>query len=158
MTDRVELQTEVDARRADVFALLSTTDGLRIWLDDADIEPRVGGAVRLRLRDAEAQGTVLAFDPPQHIGFTFDWVDEPLGRSSVLAFDVIDHGARAHVTLRHVGLPTRAQVELHDHLWRHWLRRFEDAVRAQPAAVETPPAVDRRISGRTTPPRAEAPR
>jgi len=137
MTDRVELQTEVDARRADVFALLSTSDGLRQWLDDAEIEPRVGGSVRLRLRDGEAEGTVLAFDPPQHIGLTFDWIDEPLGRASVVAFDVIDHGARAHVTLRHVGLPTRAQVELHEHLWRYWLRRFEDAARALPAEVET---------------------
>lgn len=137
MTDRVELQTEVDARRVDVFGLLSTPDGLRRWLDGAEIEPQVGGSVRLLLREAEAHGTVLAFDPPQHIGFTFDWVDEPLGRASVVAFDVIDHGARAHVTLRHVGLPTRALVELHEHLWRHWLRRFEDAARTLTEKVET---------------------
>ena len=137
MNDRVELQIEVDAEREAVFELVATAHGLRRWLDAAELEPRVGGDLRHRLRDTAAHGTVLAFDPPQHISFTFDWIDEPLGRASVVAFDVIDHGARAHVTLRHVGLPTRAQVELHDHLWRHWLSRFEDAVRALPSEVAT---------------------
>ena len=64
------------------------------------------GLVRLRLRDATAVGKVLAIDPPQHISFTWDWEAEPLGQVSVVAFDAIDHGARTHVTLRHVGLPT----------------------------------------------------
>lgn len=136
MSERVELQTEVAAHREDVFALLSTPEGLRAWLDDADIEPRVGGQVRLRLRDADAVGTVLALDPPQHISFSWDWIAEPLGRPSVVAFDVIDHGARTHVTLRHVGLPDRSQVELHEEMWRQWLRRFEDAARALPQKVE----------------------
>ena len=48
MSDRVELQLEVDAPRAAVFALLATADGLQQWLDAAELDPRVGGAVRLR--------------------------------------------------------------------------------------------------------------
>jgi uncharacterized protein YndB with AHSA1/START domain len=76
-----------------------------------------------------AVGKVLAIDPPQHISFTWDWEREPLGQLSVVAFDAIDHGARTHVTLRHVGLPSRAQAELHTEMWRHWLERFELAVR-----------------------------
>jgi uncharacterized protein YndB with AHSA1/START domain len=130
MIDRVELQTEVDAPRAAVFALLATAEGLRRWLDEAELEPRVGGAVRIRMRDAEAVGEVLAIDPPQHISFTWQWTSEPDSPASVVAFDAIDHGARTHVTIRHVGLPSRAQVELHAQLWRHWLGRFEPAARA----------------------------
>lgn len=135
--DRVELQTEVDAPRVMVYPLLATAEGLRRWLSDAELEPRLGAPVRLRLLDGEAHGEILAVDPPQHISFSWNWVDEPLGRPSVVAFDAIDHGARTHVTLRHVGLPNAEQVELHEALWRHWLRRFEDACRALPTKVET---------------------
>ncbi len=135
--DRVELQAEVDAPRVAVYPMLATADGLRRWLDDAELDERVGGDVRLRLLNAEAAGQVLALDPPQHISFTWDWVGVPLGATTVVAFDAIDHGARTHVTLRHVGLPSRRQVELHEAMWRHWLGRFEAAARALPRKVET---------------------
>ena len=137
MNDRVELQTEVDAPRVDVYPLLATAEGLGRWLDEAELEPRVGAGVRLRMLDAVAVGEVLAVDEPQHISFTFDWVDEPLRVATVVAFDAIDHGARTHVTLRHVGLPTARQVELHEQMWRHWLARFEAAARTLPEKVET---------------------
>jgi uncharacterized protein YndB with AHSA1/START domain len=135
VNDRVELQAEVDARRELVFPLFSTADGLRAWLDDAELEPRVGGALRVAMRDARAVGKVLALDAPQHISFTWEWLDAPLGQASVVAFDAIDHGARTWVTLRHVGLPSAAQVRLHEEMWRHWLERFTAACRALPAAI-----------------------
>jgi uncharacterized protein YndB with AHSA1/START domain len=130
MSDRVELQTEVDAPRALVFPLFATADGLRRWLDAAELEPRVGGELRVTMRDAQAVARVLALDPPQHISFQWDWADASLGAASVVAFDAIDHGSRTHVTLRHVGLPSRRQVVLHEQMWRHWLERFEEACRS----------------------------
>jgi uncharacterized protein YndB with AHSA1/START domain len=136
VNDRVELQTEVDAPRALVFPLFATAEGLRRWLDAAELDARVGGELRVTLRDAQAVGRVLALDPPQHISFTWDWPEQPLGATSVLAFDAIDHGTRTWVTLRHVGLPSVAQVELHDQLWRHWLERFDAACRALPRTDE----------------------
>lgn len=137
MSDRVELQTEVDAPRVDVYPLLATAGGVSRWLDDAELEPRVGAPVRLRMLDAVAVGEVLAVDEPQHISFTWDWEEEPLGVTSVVALDAIDHGARTHVTLRHVGLPSARQVELHEQMWRHWLERFEVACQALRPKVET---------------------
>ena len=128
MNDRVELQLEVDAPREAVFALWATAEGLRRWLDAAELEPHVGGGVRLRLRDAVATGQVVALDLPQHISFTWEWIGQRWPAPSVVAFDAIDHGARTHVTLRHVGLPTPAEVELHEEMWRYWLDRFADAV------------------------------
>ena len=130
MIDRVELQREVDAPRELVFPLFATADGLRQWLDAAELEPRVGGEVRVTLRDAQAGGRVLALDPPQHISFSWDWLDQPLGRPSVVAFEAIDHGTRTWVTLRQVGLPTTEQIRLHDEMWRFWLERFVEATRA----------------------------
>ena len=137
MSDRVELQRELDAARADVFALVSTADGLRAWLDEADIDARVGGSLRIRLRDSEAEGKVVALDPPQHISWTWRWVDEPAAAASIVAFDAIDHGARTHLTLRHVGLRDRQQVELHEEMWRYWLERLIAVVRQLPPKVET---------------------
>jgi uncharacterized protein YndB with AHSA1/START domain len=137
LSDRVELQLEVDAPRLAVFDLLATSAGLARWFDAAQMEPRVGAPFEFRLRDATASGEVLALDPPQHISFGWQWLEEPLVQPGVVAFDAIDHGARTHVTLRHVGLPNRRQVELHEALWRYWLRRFEAAARALPEKVET---------------------
>ena len=137
MNDRVELQTEVDAPRHLVFPLFATADGLRLWLDAATLDSRVGGELRATLRDAQAVGRVLALDPPQHISFAWDWVAQPLGGASVVAFDAIDHGARTWVTLRHVGLPSTAQVRLHEDVWRYWLERFVEACRVLPDKAET---------------------
>lgn len=136
MTDRVELQAEIEADRADVFALVATAEGLGSWLDGAELEARVGGVVRLLLRDSEVAGKILALDPPQHISFTWQWVDEPARAPSVVAFDVIDHGERAHLTIRHVGLRDREAVELHQELWRHWLDRLVNAARRLPRKVD----------------------
>jgi uncharacterized protein YndB with AHSA1/START domain len=130
MTDRIELQLEVDAPRESVYELFATETGLRRWLDAAELEPRVGGALSVRLRDATATGKVLALDPPQHASFTWEWSAQPDAPVMVVAFDAIDHGARTHVTLRHVGLRTRADSDLHQALWRHWLERFAEAVQA----------------------------
>jgi uncharacterized protein YndB with AHSA1/START domain len=137
LNDRVELQTEVDAPRVLVYPLLATAEGLAEWLDEAELDPRVGGRVRLRLRDAVALGEVLSVGPPQHISFSWDWEGQPLGKLSVVAFDAIDHGSRTHVTFRHVGLPGPGQIELHEQMWRYWLERFEAAARALPQKVES---------------------
>jgi uncharacterized protein YndB with AHSA1/START domain len=132
---RVELQAEVDGSRADLFSLVASAEGLRRWLDDADLEPRPGARVRFRLREAIAIGTVLAVDEPQHLSIGWDWEGEPLGVPSVVAFDLIDHGSRTHLTLRHIGFPGRASAELHSALWSHWFERLVAAARELPVAV-----------------------
>ena len=124
---RVELQAEVDGRRADLFELVSSAGGFRRWLDEAEFEPAVGKPCRFVLGDAIAVGKVLAISAPQHVSMTWDWEGEPLGAPSVVAFDLIDHGKRTHMTLRHVGLADRAQRELHDAMWRHWFGRLVEA-------------------------------
>ena len=135
---RVELQAEVDGRRDELFELVASADGLKRWLDDADVIAKVEGTVRLRLLSAWAVGHILAIDPPQHISWTWDWEAEPLGATTVVAFDLIDHGKRTHLTLRHVGFRSRAQLELHDALWRYWFGRLVEA--AVPAVTCSTPA------------------
>ena len=126
---RVELQAEVDGRRADLFALVSTVEGLRRWLDEADFEPIVSKPCRFVLGDGVALGKVLAVSAPQHVSMSWDWQGEPIGTPTVVAFDLIDHGRRTHLTLRHVGLADREQRELHEAMWRHWFGRLVAACR-----------------------------
>jgi len=121
--DRIELQAEVDAPRDRVWRLMATAEGLAEWLDEAQLEPRPGGPFCFRLLDAVATGQVIALDPPQHISLRWSWLDESAPQS-VVAFDAIDHGARTHLTLRHVGLRDSRQLELHEALWSHWFARL----------------------------------
>jgi uncharacterized protein YndB with AHSA1/START domain len=124
MDPRVELQAEIDAPRESVFELVATAEGLRRWLDEADFDPRVGGALRVRLREATATGRVLALAPPQHVSFSWDYPDEPLGAPSVVAFDAIEHGHRTHLTVRQVGFASTRSRDLHEALWRFWFPRL----------------------------------
>ena len=138
MDARVELQVEIDAPREVVFALVATSEGLARWLDAGSIEPRPGGAVRLRLLDAEVAGKVVALDPPQHLSFSWDYPSEPLAAPSVVAFDAISHGHRTHLTLRHVGLAGRRSREDHEALWRYWFPRLIEAAHAARSVVSQP--------------------
>ncbi|HEX5467095.1 MAG TPA: SRPBCC domain-containing protein, partial [Candidatus Limnocylindrales bacterium] len=97
---RVELQAELDVARDRVWPLLASAEGLGRWLDGAELDVRVGGALRLRLLEAVVTGTVVALDAPQHISLTWDYPDDPLGYQTVVAFDAIEHGPRTHLTVR----------------------------------------------------------
>jgi uncharacterized protein YndB with AHSA1/START domain len=163
---RVELQAEVPARREDVFALVSTLEGLRRWLDEAVPDPgaatggtdasgtadrgtgddeaplEVGGRLRVRMHEAIAECRVTSLEVPQHVGLTWSWAPgtgvPPAAagdRPTAVAFDLIDHGGRTHLTLRHVGLATHAEAEAHEQAWRHWFARLVRAAReGQPAS------------------------
>ncbi len=131
---RVELQAEVEGHRDALFPLVSTADGLQRWIDEATLDPRVGGGFRFRLLDGVAIGRVLAIEPVQHISYSWDWEGQPLGVATTVAFDLIAHGSRTHLTLRHVGFRRRSQVELHDALWRYWFPRLTAAARVRQTA------------------------
>jgi uncharacterized protein YndB with AHSA1/START domain len=134
---RVEHQADVPGRREDLFALVASAVGLARWLDAAELTASVGSEVRLTLRDAVAVGRVQAVDAPQHISWTWDWESEPLRAQTVVAFDLIDHAARTHLTVRHVGFRSRSQQQLHDALWRYWFARLVRAAKAE-ASVREP--------------------
>lgn len=137
---RVELQAEVGRRRESLFGLVSTADGLRRWLDAAELEPVVGGAFRFGMAEAVAHGTVVALGPPQHISFEWDWEGEPLPGASVVAFDLIDHGRRTHLTVRHVGLRREADRRVHEGVWRYWFARLVRAAETDPLEpADAPP-------------------
>ncbi|MDQ3493477.1 MAG: SRPBCC domain-containing protein [Chloroflexota bacterium] len=134
---RVELQAEVDVPREALFGMVATAEGLAAWLDEVEFRPEVGAHIGFLMREARATGEVLAVDPPQHVSWSIDWPDEPIGTLSVVAFDLVDHGHRTHITVRQVGFRTRAQRDLHEELWRYWFARLLEAARREVGADVT---------------------
>jgi glutathione S-transferase len=128
---RVELQAEIPTPRDAVYGLVSTAEGLRRWLDEAELVAQIGSPFRLRLTGAIAVGRVAAVDPPQHLSLAWDWEVQPLGRPTVVAFDLIGHGRRTHLTLRHVGFEDAAQRDLHEAMWRFWFSRLVAVAQAR---------------------------
>ncbi len=146
---RVELQAEVDGRREAIFPLVATAEGLAHWIDEATLDTRIGGGFRFRLLDGVAVGRVTALAPVQHVAYAWDWEAAPLGVATTVAFDLIAHGSRTHLTLRHVGFRTAAQTQLHDALWRYWFDRLVAAAQAAGAVLwsgrPTPAALSRPV-------------
>src|SRR5215213_9126262 len=78
-----------------VWRSLTTPDLLATWFAEADLEPRVGGCVELRIAIEQvperklsghvARGEVIAFDPPRT--FEYTWNDEN-GRDGRARFEL----------------------------------------------------------------------
>jgi len=55
-----------------VWAAVATPQGLREWLTAVDLEPRLGGAVALRLPEGTAPGRVTAWDVERVAEYTVE--------------------------------------------------------------------------------------
>lgn len=109
-----------------VWSFLTDGDKRRLWLADGEMEPRVGGAVRLRFHNAELTpkgetipehmqkhagvgetlGRVTRWDPPH--GLAFSWSGEPGEASEVrVTLEPASEG-KVRLTLVHSGLRNRA--------------------------------------------------
>ena len=87
-----------------VWAAVTVPERLADWLAKAEIDPRVGGTVRLTWSDANygIEGKVVAYDPPKRFAWTW-----PLdGRDTVVSFEVEADGEGCWLTLTHAGLNT----------------------------------------------------
>lgn len=108
----LELGVDLPRPAAEVWPLLTTTDGLRTWWwnhwDDVEIsaEVRPGGAYRFAAPRAGivVEGVYLAVDAASHLSFTWRWTDEDgtsLDEACDIRLDDVEGGCR--LTLRHTG-------------------------------------------------------
>ena len=127
------LVRRIAARPAIVFEALSTADGVAAWWgpDDlpvvsAQLDPRVGGAYRVRFRTAdgavhEAFGDVLEVDPPRRLvmswAFALGGEPEELGLTSRIAFDVRPIDGGAELTFTHSQLKNDISLASHERGW-----------------------------------------
>jgi uncharacterized protein YndB with AHSA1/START domain len=92
---------ELDAAPDEVWRALTQASLLSDWFEaEAEIEPRVNGAVRFRFADgSEVRGVVVAVDPPRRLSIR--WRDVHAGGSASLvefSLEGLAAGTRLTVT------------------------------------------------------------
>ncbi len=114
------------------------------WGEGSKIEPRPGGAVRIRFPNGiEAGGEVVEIDPPRRIVFSYGFVSgEPIPAGASRVTIVLEEAAHGTlVRLRHE-LPNAAVRDEHVQGWRYQLSVFANVV-ANEAHAGTGPLADR---------------
>ena len=130
MSEDVRQSVDVDAPRDRVWQLLTDPAELpRWWPDAAELEPRVGGRVKLEFGPGNVHGEVTKWEPPAELAFTWEATNLP-GVHLHVTFKVDDLGdGRSRVQVVHTGLadaPAEAG-ETVAHGWSHFLPRLAEA-------------------------------
>ena len=137
MTDNLTLRMERTYRapaRA-VFEAWTSEDVLRRWFHagrdwettEAEVDLRVGGTVRVVMRDPEADaeygggGTYTEIDPPRRLAFTWLWDDNPTRMLIEIDFEEADGATLVRFT--HSGLWDEEAVRSHE---SGWSRAFDN--------------------------------
>ena len=116
---------EIDARAEAVFPLLVEPRSLEKWWPDvAQLEPRVGGVVRMVFRggDSVVTGEVTRFEPPRALAFS--WIrEERPDVSTLVELTVTELTAeRCRVDVVHSGWEHTPELRpMHDAGWAHFL-------------------------------------
>jgi uncharacterized protein YndB with AHSA1/START domain len=124
----LERTLTLSARRETVFTYLSASIRFATWWGaGSSIDPRPGGAVRIRHPNGvTASGEVLEIDPPRRMVFTYGYDDPakglvPGGSRVTLTLDEVSAGTI--LQLRH-DLPDAASRDAHVPGWRFQLSLF----------------------------------
>jgi uncharacterized protein YndB with AHSA1/START domain len=146
------LVRRIAARPSIVFDALTTADGVAAWWgpDDlpaieAEIDPRVGGAYRVRFRtldgqEHEARGECLEVVRPSRLVMSWRWAlgGDPaeFGRVSRIEIDVkpIEYGSE--LTFTHADLSNAASQKSHGSGWTGSLAKLvRHLANAEPALI-----------------------
>jgi glutathione S-transferase len=140
-TDTIlEVRRVIRAPRERVFQAWTTPADVKRWSAPGPIEVvlseidlRVGGKYRLEMREPDgkphdAYGEYREVDPPKRVVYTWNWVQEPDVRDTVVTVEFHDLGAgTTEVVLRHTGL-TAKQAASHAQGWTSILEKLAAAV------------------------------
>ena len=123
--DPIVHSVEIRATPERLFPLLIDPDALvRWWPDLAELEPRVGGRVKMVFRggDSVVTGEVTRFEPPHALGFTWVRGETPAVTTQV-DFNVTSlAGGRCRVEVVHSGWEQAPELRpMHDLGWSHFL-------------------------------------
>jgi uncharacterized protein YndB with AHSA1/START domain len=134
---------EVGTTPERLFPLLVEPESLvRWWPDVAELEPRLGGRVRMAFRGGESvvTGTVTRFDPPRALGFTWIRAESP-GVTTQVEFAVVPlDDDRCRVEVVHSGWEAAPELRpKHDAGWSHFLGSLAALAESRPFDKEFPP-------------------
>jgi uncharacterized protein YndB with AHSA1/START domain len=144
VTDAIVQTVEIAAPRDAVFRLLVEPEELvRWWPEVAELEPSLGGRVRLLMPFGGplVEGRVTRFEPADTFGFTWTW-PERQGHELQLEFTIDELGeGRSRVTVTHSGWTGLDELRRrHDGGWAHFLRCLRDLAEGHPVDKTFPPS------------------
>ena len=141
MTDNLTLRMERTYRAPAqaVFEAWTSEEVLRRWFHagrdwettEAEVDLRVGGTVRVVMRDPEADaeygggGTYTEIDPPRRLAFTWLWDD--VNTRMLIELDFEEAGGVTTVRFTHSGLWDEDAVRSHE---GGWTTAFDNLARA----------------------------
>jgi uncharacterized protein YndB with AHSA1/START domain len=128
----VEVQTTPER----LFELLVEPAALvQWWPAVADLEPRLGGRVRMEFRGGESivTGEVNRFEPPHGLGFTWVRAEAPDVTTQVdFTVSALDEG-RSRIEVVHSGWEQAPELRpMHDAGWAHFLACLADLAEGRP--------------------------
>jgi uncharacterized protein YndB with AHSA1/START domain len=129
-TETLLIERTFQAPAQAVFDAWTNEEVLRRWFHanrdwetaEASVDVRVGGALRLAMRDPSDGGTHGAtghyteVDPPTRLAFTWSWDDGPEDTLIEIDFEPLDGNSTA-VRFTHSGLPDEASARSHEGGW-----------------------------------------
>ena len=129
-----------------VFEAFTNAEVLRRWwhaghdweTTEAEVDPRVGGTVRVRMRDPHKDveygggGKYSEVDPPTRLAFTWIWDDDP--RGTLIEVDFSESDGATTVRFTHSRLWDEETVRSHEDGWGKCFDNLERALDASPAA------------------------
>ena len=111
--------------------LVDPVKALRWWGIGAEIDPRPGGALRVRVVPGSvATGEFVEVDPPRRLVYTWGWEEGGGGPelvppgSSTVEIELEPTASGTTLTLVHRGLPTEESGQAHGEGWDNYLPRL----------------------------------
>lgn len=140
-TTSLRLTRVLQADPATVFRAWTEPDQLRHWscpegasITDVDVDLRVGGRYRIRMRGADGQvhtafGVYREIARPHRLVYTWDWeeADYAMGETLVTV-EFAPRGNATAVTLTHELFPAAEAKTSHEEGWASCLNRLERLV------------------------------
>jgi uncharacterized protein YndB with AHSA1/START domain len=144
-TLRIERTFQASAEA--VFDAWTSEEVMRRWFHgqhdwetpEAEVDLRVGGAVRVVMRDPDKDvehgggGHYTEIDPPTRLAFTWAWDDET--RQTLIEIDFEEVDGVTTVRFTHSGLRDEESVRSHEGGWSAALDNLERALEAQPPGL-----------------------
>jgi uncharacterized protein YndB with AHSA1/START domain len=129
-----------------VFEAWTSEEVIRRWFhaevgwetSEAAVDLRVGGAVRVVMRDPEKDleygggGRYTEIDPPNRLAFTWIWDDQPT--RMLIEIDFEERDGITTVRFTHSGLWDEEAVRSHERGWNNCFDNLERALEADSVA------------------------
>jgi uncharacterized protein YndB with AHSA1/START domain len=136
----LQIERSFRAPAGTVFEAWTSEEVLRRWFHAepdwetpaAQVDLRVGGAVRVVMRDPHKDreigggGHYTEIEPPTRLAFTWTWDGED--RQTLIELEFEEADGVTTVRMTHSGLPDAEAVSRHEHGWSNCLANLERAL------------------------------